>query len=542
MNFAGRLVLGTFTVVALTLLVLIWGSEHALRSGLERDVRSALTREALLVRSALPDDSTHWPEAVSQLSSQSGHRIVLTDAAGRIYAASDSLLDNDILTVTTPGGPGSIAVTGRLDRVDDTMRRVRSSMAGAALMALLVALVLAFVTGRSIASPLVALSAAARAIAAGALPRFPRSGVPEVDALVQALRQMHRQLADRFEELQAERAEGRAMVDAIGEGIIASDSRGRIVTANPAARRLLGYGPEESLPELRTLFRDKEARAAVAEVLAGAIVRDRELDLDGQVVSLNARPLAGSGAVLVLHDRTQVRRLEAIRRDFVANVSHELKTPLTSISGYAETLAEGGVDAATQRRFLETIRSNAQRMHRLVDDLLDLSRIESGRWVPRPEPTAVAAITRDVFATAMDRAAARAVTLSLELAPDAGVIFVDPEALGQILTNLIDNSLRYSPGGGAIHCRTHRYDQGVELAVVDTGSGIPGEHLSRLFERFYRAEPSRSREEGGTGLGLSIVKHLVEAHGGSVGIESELGAGTTVWARFPDQRPGVTAP
>ena len=421
------------------------------------------------------------------------------------------------------------------------LERTHSSVIGAALVVLPLALVLAFVAGRSITNPLVALSAAARAIAAGVLPQFPRSSVPEVNTLVQALREMNHQLAGRFEKLQQEKAEGTAIVDAMVEGILASDARGQIVTANPAARRLLGYSPESPLPNLRTLFRGKAAREAVDEVLAGEAVQDRELELDDQIVSLNARPLAGSGAVLVLHDLTQVRRLEAVRRDFVANVSHELKTPLTSISGYAETLAEGGVDAATQRRFLETIRHNTQRMHRLVDDLLELSRIESGRWVPSPGETSVALIARDIFRTAMDQATQRGVTLTLDLAPDAEVLWVDPDTLAQILRNLVDNSLRYTPAAGTITCRTIRSDGAVMLSVSDTGSGIPGDHLARIFERFYRAEPSRSREEGGTGLGLAIVKHLVEAHGGSVGVESTLGEGTTIWARFPAAPVNVTS-
>jgi two-component system, OmpR family, phosphate regulon sensor histidine kinase PhoR len=420
--------------------------------------------------------------------------------------------------------------------------RASSTVIGGTMVVLAIALVLALLVGRSISSQLVALAAAARAIAAGTLPRFPNSSIPEIAALIQALRQTDRELHDRIEGLQQERAEGSAMIAAMGEGIIASDQRGRIVIVNAAARRLLGYGPEESLPDLQTLFREKPAREAVAEVLAGHVVEERELDFDGQVISLNARPLPGSGAVLVLHDLTQVRRLEAIRRDFVANVSHELKTPLTSISGYAETLAEGGVDAATQLRFLETIRSNALRMHRLADDLLDLSRIESGRWVPRPEQASVGAIARDIFGTVAGHAAARGVVLSLNLAADADTIYCDAAALGQILGNLVDNSLRYTPRGGTITVRTARTGSGVTLSVTDTGSGIPGEHLDRIFERFYRAEPSRSRDEGGTGLGLAIVKHLVEAHGGSVGVDSDLGEGTTVWATFPEAEADVTAP
>jgi two-component system phosphate regulon sensor histidine kinase PhoR len=541
-TFARRLLLGTFTVVALTLLVLVWGSERALRNGLERDLHASLLREADLVRSALPADSLEWGRAVTRLGAESGHQLVLRDGSGRIRAATDSLPTQDMLAVRSPGGVLSIEVAAPLTGVKLTVARARSSMLRAALLALAVALALAFVAGRSIAAPLVLLAAAARAIAAGALPKFPRSGISEVDALAQALRQMHRQLAERFEELQAEQANGSAVVDAMMEGIIVADARGRIVTANPAARRLLGYGAGEGLPELRTLFRDKAAREAVEEVLAGRMVQDRELELDDQIVSLNARAVAGGGAILVLHDLTVVRRLESVRRDFVANVSHELKTPLTSIAGYTETLADGGVDPATTRRFLETIRSNAQRMHRLVDDLLDLSRIESGRWVPRPSLTPIASAIREAFAAADDRATTRQVTLALEVAPDAAEIYADPEALGQVLTNLIDNSLRYTPAGGTITCRTRRVDETIELAVIDTGTGIPGEHLGRIFERFYRVEPSRSREEGGTGLGLSIVRHLVESHGGTVAIESTLGAGTTIFARFPVVRGFVTTP
>ena len=193
---------------------------------------------------------------------------------------------------------------------------------GLVLLALPVALALAWIAGRSIARPLVALSDAAGDIAAGDPPRFPRSGIPEVDALVAALRRMHGDLASRALELQQERAGGNAIVDAMVEGVIAADPRGRIVMANPAARRLLGYSPGVELPDLRSLFRVASARDAVVAVLAGREVHDCEVDLDGRVLSLNARPLYRNGAVLVLHDLTDLRRLEAVRRDFVANVSH----------------------------------------------------------------------------------------------------------------------------------------------------------------------------------------------------------------------------
>jgi two-component system phosphate regulon sensor histidine kinase PhoR len=427
-----------------------------------------------------------------------------------------------------------VRVAASLEQVDDVVGRAQSAVAGSALLALLVGTVFALVAGRSIARPLTAITAAARAIAAGSPPRFPRSGVPDVDALVQALRQMHGQLTDRFDELRREQAESAALVSSMVEGVIAADERGRIATANPAARRLLGYGPAEPLPDLAELFRVKAAREVVDAVLAGGTVQDRQVEMDNRSLLLNARPLPAGGAVLVIHDVTELRRLEAIRRDFVANVSHELKTPLTSISGYAETLLGDTPGRETTRQFLTTILGNARRMQRLVDDLLDLSRIESGRWQPAPTDLDLSAVARESWAALATRPEAQRVTFELETAPDAEHLRADLDAVRQVLTNLFDNSLRYTPAGGRIICRSRRDDGGIALSVRDTGSGIAHEHLGRIFERFYRADPSRSREEGGTGLGLAIVKHLVEAHGGQVHAESERGRGTTVTCWFPD--------
>jgi two-component system phosphate regulon sensor histidine kinase PhoR len=413
---------------------------------------------------------------------------------------------------------------------------------GGVLIALPVALALAWMAGRSMARPLVAVSKAARDIATGATPRFPRSGIPEVDVLVEALRRMHGDLGARALELQYERAGGDAIVDTMVEGVIASDQRGRIITANPAARRLLGYAADAAMPDLRTLFRAKAARDAVSLVLAGHEVHDCEVDLDGRVVSLNARPLPRNGAVLVLHDLTDVRRLEAVRRDFVANVSHELKTPLTSIAGYADTLMDSNIDGETRQRFLTTIVNNARRMQRLVDDLLDLSRIESGRWTPRVEVVAVAVLVGEAWDAFRDRARARGVELEMRVAPDAAQVAVDPVAFRQVVSNLFENAQRYVPEGGRIVCRSERVGDGVAVSIEDNGCGIAGEHLSRIFERFYRVDPARSRDEGGTGLGLAIVRHLVEAHGGYVDAESELQRGTVIRCWFPDARSETALP
>jgi len=414
----------------------------------------------------------------------------------------------------------------------------RAGVPGVVAIALVVALVLAWVAGRSIARPLVALSAAAGDIAAGATPRFPRSGIPEVDTLVQTLRRLHSDLAARVVELQQQRVGGSTIIDAMVEGVLASDSRGRIVTANPAARRLLGYAPDAQLPDLAALFRARDARAAVGRVLAGEDVHDVEVERDGRILALNARPLP-EGAVLVLHDLTEVRRLEAVRRDFVANVSHELKTPLTSIAGYAETLQDPAIDEATRERFLSIVIGNARRMQRLVDDLLDLSRIESGRWSPRVQSVELTSLVDDAWEPFRARAADRQVSFHREIAPEASQAVLDPDALRQILANLFSNALRFVPAGGNISVRTAASDGGVAISVEDDGIGIAREHLGRIFERFYRVDPARSRDEGGTGLGLAIVRHLVEAHGGNVGVESELQHGTTIRAWFPGMAGGA---
>ncbi len=568
MSFAARLVWGTILVIIAAIGVHVVGANYALRGRLERESREALEREARLVARAIPADSLRWQGEVEQLARELGLRVTLIGTDGRVRAESEeaaeavprienhggrpevraalegrigtdrrrsATVNRELLYVAVPVPFGVVRVAAPMDAADATLRHVHRAFLGAALVALVIGAVLALVAGRSIARPLTTLSQAARSIAEGAQPRFPRSGVPDIDELVRALREMHAQLDQRFTELRRERAESAALVEAMVEGVIAADDRGRIVTANGAARRLLGYDPGDTLPALEQLFRVKAAREAVDLLLAGQAVPDRELELDGHSVLLSGRPLAEGGALLVLHDVTALRRLETVRRDFVANVSHELKTPLTSISGYAETLAHESPDPETTRRFLQVILSNARRMQRLVDGLLDLSRIESGGWHPAPEPVEIESVARECWGLLADRAAQRQLGFTSRPGTDAGTVVADPDAVRHVLSNLFDNAIRHTPAGGQVSFSTSRRDGGVALEVRDTGAGITAEHLPRIFERFYRADPARARDDGGTGLGLAIVKHLVEAHGGQVSAESQVGKGTAIRCWFPDR-------
>jgi signal transduction histidine kinase len=402
----------------------------------------------------------------------------------------------------------------------------------AALVALVLGTLLALMAARRFARPLADIAASAQSITRGETPRFPFSGIPDVDRLTANLRQMHDQLNERFESLRRRQSETAAIVDSMVEGVLSSDAKGRILTANPAVRRLLGYGETEQLPDLALLFRTKEAREALVTVLTGESIADREISLGDRTYLLNARPLPTGGAVVVLHDLTRLKRLETVRRDFVANASHELKTPLTAISGYAETLLADEPGPAISKRFLETILSNARRMQRLVDDQLDLSRIESGSWTPRRDQVAIEPAAREAWALATATEPA-APNFEIQLAPEATWIAADPDGLRQIFRNLFENAVRHTAPSGRVTVSATPDDGGIRISVADTGAGIGSEHLPRIFERFYRVDPSRSREQGGTGLGLAIVKHLVEGHGGRVWAESTLGTGTTIQIQWP---------
>ncbi len=231
----------------------------------------------------------------------------------------------------------------------------------------------------------------------------------------------------------------------------------------------------------------------------------------------------------------RLESLESVRRDFVANVSHELRTPLTVIGGFAETLQDDDPPHAQRTEFLGIILANTRRMQRIVDELLDLSRIESGGWVPRPAACDLAGLFSEIVALEEGAAGAKSLSLTTTVHPDARNAYVDRTAARQILTNLVENSIRHT-AGGSITIFSQPEAGGILIGVRDSGEGISAEHLPRIFERFYRVDTGRSRESGGTGLGLAIVRHLAEAHGGKARVESELGSGTTMSAWFPNSR------
>lgn len=257
-------------------------------------------------------------------------------------------------------------------------------------------------------------------------------------------------------------------------------------------------------------------------------------DRDFSRPAVKASGEVGDLAMSVHRLSTQIESLESTRRDFVANVSHELRTPLTIVGGFAETLVHDDPPWESRRQFAGMILSNTRRMQRIVDDLLDLSRIESGGWVPKPSEVDLGAIAAEIVVATSDSASANATRVMAAISVGASRAYADRTALRQILSNLVENAIRHT-SGGEVRIFSERETGGVWIGVTDTGEGIASDHLSRIFERFYRADPGRARDRGGTGLGLAIVKHLVEAHGGRVSATSEAGKGTRIAALFPNR-------
>ncbi len=453
--------------------------------------------------------------------------------------------------VMVAGRPLLLQVAAPLDGIQRAVRARLWRSAALALPGLLLAFLLTGLLGRAIARPLNTLSRRARGLAAGNFSRrMPRTiRIREVDELAGTFNRLAEELESRYRSIEGERDEMQALIDCLGEAVIALTEDGRVLRANRSAIDLLDFPDPVAFAPIGALIRQPLLRS----LLESAVVHPfsaREVTLGDRSLLVSARPVDGGGAVVSFLDITEVRRLERVRRDFVANASHELKTPLTAMRGFAETLLDDDVPEKLRHEFLASIRSNTVRLQRLVEDLLDLSRFESGSWVARREELAVSDVVEGLRRDFSKRLEERG--LSLRQEGDA-VVLADGQGLEQVLKNLVDNAIRYSPEGGAITVEVtpgegsaalEEGGQGeaasrggrepvVQVAVRDTGVGIPSGSLTRIFERFYRVDPARSRAEGGTGLGLAIVRHLVHAMGGEVWAESELGQGARIVLTLP---------
>jgi two-component system phosphate regulon sensor histidine kinase PhoR len=414
----------------------------------------------------------------------------------------------------------------------------------AAILTAVAAMALAFWLARRMTQPLQELARGADLIAAGKYgQKVYLDSRDELGTLAYTFNHMSERLVEQFTQLEEDRQQLRTILGGMVEGVVALDAGQRILFANERAAQLLDFQTQTAVGRrLWEIVRQRSVQDLVRQALASSEPCSGQLSWDssGKSLTMHAARLPGTpprGAVLVLHDTTELRRLERVRQEFVANVSHELKTPLSVIKVCVETLLDGAMEDPVHRgRFLDQIAEQAERLHALILDLLSLARIESGTEILTFTEIPVATVVTGCLERHEARAQAK--QQRLEAVPDGeAAVWADEEALNEVLDNLVDNAVKYTPDGGQIRVKWRTESGQVCLDVEDTGIGIPAQDLPRIFERFYRVDKARSRELGGTGLGLSIVKHLVQAMHGTVQATSQVGRGTTFHIRLPQVRP-----
>ncbi|MBI3357285.1 MAG: extracellular solute-binding protein, partial [Nitrospirae bacterium] len=451
------------------------------------------------------------------------------------------------MVMTQPRDAQPIVVRVGLPMIllDREISQLQQNLILALGIAFLVALSLNIWLANSITKPLSDITLAAQQLTSGhQTTPIKTTARDEVGLLASALNHMANQLRAKIDELSEDRAQLLAVLTSMVEGVMVLDYRGRILQINPALERMFGVSRAEARGRpCAELFRHQRLNDLVNAILRLRANHEDEivLPLTGRCLQIEASATGGeleneACVVLVFHDITGLRRLEKIRKDFVANVSHELRTPLTSIKGYVEALLDGAKDdPAASAKFLDIILKQSDRLNLILEDLLELSKIESGRVSFKEEPLDIRSVierTLSMIKPLADKKGHRLVSLvDDQLPPVAG----DEDRLVQVLTNLLDNAVKYTPEQGTITVAAHLIPKQVqtgptghvvELTVTDSGIGIPEQDLPRVFERFYRVDKARSREMGGTGLGLSIVKHAIELMGGTVSVESRLGEGS----------------
>jgi two-component system phosphate regulon sensor histidine kinase PhoR len=561
------------------LLAVDYFAERALRRDYERATYSKLTGIAGIAQAratalpalppALPEDVTKLNEWVAQMAA-SGARVTIIGSDGQVLAESQSdpqtmenhanrpevrealasgsgrairrsvTVDRDLLYYairydTASGPPIILRFALPIETVNEVLQSFRRSLWLSSFIILLVAGVGALQISRVFTDRVERLKDFSRRVAAGDFTAIPAdSSGDALDALGASMNRTAAQLDETIRTLTEERNLSTAILGSMVEGVAVVNGSERLLFANQGFAEILNLRfPPKSGSALVEIVRQTELIEAVRNVLHG------EARVEAEIVTGTLRQKyfaatvasvrAGDtlGAVVVLHDITELRRLERVRRDFVANVSHEFRTPLTAIQGFAETLLAGAIDDAQNRvRFLEIILEHARRLARLTEDLLRLSQMDSDRLELEIDEVSVSQIVDSCLATAQHRALENGLKLAVNTPENLPSVAGDRRRLAEVLQNLLDNARQYTLPGGEIVLSAEAQELEVVFTVSDTGIGIPRVDQSRIFERFYRVDAARSREAGGTGLGLAIAKHLIEAQGGRIWVESEIGKGS----------------
>jgi two-component system, OmpR family, phosphate regulon sensor histidine kinase PhoR len=578
-NLFAKLGLTFVALLISALLAVDYFAERALRRDYERTAYSQLTAVAGIAQArapalpalppARPEDVARLNEWVSQIAA-SGSRVTLIASDGQVLAESQSdsqtmenhanrpevraamadgsgrairhsvTLNRDLLYYAVRhdvgnGPPIIMRFALPIETVDEVLQSFRRSLWLSSFLILLIAAVAALRISRVFTDRVERLKDFSRRVAAGDFTAIAAdSSGDALDDLGASMNRTAAQLDETIRTLTEERNLSTAILGSMVEGVAVVNGSERLLFANQGFAEILNLKfPPKSGSALVEIVGQTELIEAVRSVLHG------ESRVEAEIVTGTLRQKyfaatvasvrAGDtlGAVVVLHDITELRRLERVRRDFVANVSHEFRTPLTAIQGFAETLLAGAIDDAQNRvRFLEIILEHARRLARLTEDLLRLSQMDSDRLELEIDEVSVSQIVDSCLATAQHRALENGLELSVKVPSNLPTVAGDRRRLAEVLQNLLDNARQYTLPGGEIVLSAEAHELEVVFTVSDTGIGIPRTDQSRIFERFYRVDAARSREAGGTGLGLAIAKHLIEAQGGRIWVESELGKGS----------------
>ncbi len=491
-------------------------------------------------------DSDDDPTKMENHASRMEIRDALENGSGRSVRYSPTL-GKDLVYLanrqdTSGFGEVVIRLSTPLHRLDEALREYRRRLWTVSLIILLVSGAASLLFFRALSRRIEKLMEFSRRVAEGdfrTLPTDPHSD--ELADLSRTLGQTSTRLDSTIRTLTEERNQSEAILASMAEGVAVIGPNQRVTYCNAAFRAAVGMEvPWAGQPAIEVIP-NSDLLALVRKVILGSDMIRSEImvgTMRTRSFAVAAAPIHSSGssagAVLVLHDITDLRRLERVRRDFVANVSHEFRTPLTAIQGFAETLLDGAIrDNHNSRRFLEIIRAHSIRLGRLTRDLLKLSQIEAGKLDLEMRPVKVGEIIDPCLETVKLKAEAKGLSLTVEIDPEIPSIRGDLRSLQEVLENLLDNAVRYTPQDGRVWIRASADSSEVVIAVIDNGIGIQKSDQDKIFERFWRADAARSRESGGTGLGLSIVKHLVEVHDGRITVDSEIGRGTTFAVYLP---------
>jgi len=427
---------------------------------------------------------------------------------------------------------------------------VKKSFLFSSLFSLILIIPLAYFLARSLTHPILEVTKKAIQLVSGNLDgEVQVHSTDELASLSKAIGEMGTQLRNKIEEISNEKDYLQTILKGMTEGVLVVDGRDRILMVNDALRQLLSLSTDVLDRMPLEIIRNAELEGAIRKAIQYGenvaleldLNKSREKTIEVSVVSIHPSSTRTEedsegfrGAVAVFHDITRLKQLEKIRQDFVANVSHELRTPLTTIKGYAETLLDGALKEDLASQFVQVIKRHTDRLTKIVEDLLMLSKIETKEFQLKMEMISLPNLIDDIIDFLKEPAEKKKISLSRHEIHSSLAIRADRSYLEQVLINLLDNAIKYTPEGGRVIVSVVEKDsKDIQFSIEDNGIGIPNEDLSRIFERFYRVDKGRSKELGGTGLGLSIVKHLVQAHGGRVWVDSQLGKGSTFYFTLP---------